>query len=111
MSKQNLNPEELDAWQSERNLDGMRAPARHAVAAWALAAAVALVALLGPPATKQAAAGLIEMRHDVLMLDREFEQLGVRFQSARRGAFAVTPAVVAEWGQIKPSALDDRPRR
>lgn len=71
MSKQHLNPEELDAWQGERNLDRMRAPARHAVAAWALAAAVALAALLGPSMTRQAAAGLVELRHDVSAHARE----------------------------------------
>jgi hypothetical protein len=104
MSKQKLNPEELDAWQSQRNLDRMKAPTRHAVAAWALAAAVALAAFLGPPAARQAAAGLVELRHGVLMLDSGFERVGMHFQSARRGASAVSPANVAEW--IKPSALD-----
>ena len=106
MSKQKLNPEELDAWQSERNLDRMKAPTRHAVAAWALAAAVALAAFLGPPTARQAAAGLVELRHGVLILDSEFERVAMHFQSARQGASAVRPAIVAE--RIKPSALDDQ---
>jgi len=94
MITQNLSPDDLDTWQSERNLDRMRAPARHAAAAWSLAAALALAAILGPPATRQAAAGLIELRHEVLMLDRELDRLAVRFQSACRGAFPVPPVVV-----------------
>jgi len=106
MSKQKLNPEELDAWQSERNLDRMKTPTRHAVAAWALAAAVALAAFLGPPAARQAAVGLVELRHGVLTLDSEFERAGMHFQSARQGAAAVRPAIVTDW--IKPSALDDQ---
>src|SRR5216684_7600102 len=84
MIKQNLNAKDLDAWYGERNLDRMRAPARHVVAAWALAAALALAAVLGPPATGQVVAGLVELRHEVLMLDRELDRVSVRFQSASR---------------------------
>ena len=78
MTEQNLNSEDLDAWRTERKLDGMRAPVRHAVAAWALAAALALVAVLGPPATRQVAGSLVELRHEVLMLDRELDRVSVR---------------------------------
>jgi hypothetical protein len=98
MSKQTLNLEDLDTWQRKSKLDGMRAPARHAVAAWALATAVVLTAFLGPPATRQAVGSLIEVRHGVLMLDRELERVSVRFQSADRGAFPVSPTVVAASG-------------
>lgn len=93
MTKQTLNPEDLDAWQCEPKLDGMRAPVRHAVAAWALAAAFALAAVLAPPATREVAASLVELRHEVLMLDRELDRVSVLFQSARRGA-SVSPTVV-----------------
>jgi hypothetical protein len=79
MTEQNSYSEDLDAWRSERKLDRMRAPARHAVAAWALAAALALVAVLGPPATRQVVGSLIELRHEVLMLDRELDRASVRF--------------------------------
>jgi hypothetical protein len=89
MALQNLNPEDLDAWQSERNLDRMRAPARHAAAAWALAAALALAAVLGPSTTRQVGAGLIGLRHEVLMLDRELDRVLMRIQNAREGAFPV----------------------
>jgi hypothetical protein len=98
MTLQNLNPEDLDAWQSERILDRIRAPARHAVAAWALTAALALAAVLGPSATRQVGVGLIELRHDVLVLDRELNRVLVRFQSARLGAFPVSPTVDAALG-------------
>jgi hypothetical protein len=36
------------------------------------------MAVLGPPLTSQGVPGLVEFRHDVLMLDREFERLSVR---------------------------------
>lgn len=91
MSKQRLTSEELDAWHSERNLDRIRAPARHAVTAWTLVAAIALAAILGPPATRQTVAGLDRLRHDVLMLDR----VSLRSRLAFRGAFPVSPAVIA----------------
>jgi hypothetical protein len=95
MTGQNLNSEVLDTWQGERHLDRMRAPARHAIAAWALAAAFGLATLLGPPASRQVVAGLVELRHEVLMLDRVLERVSVRFQSADRGAFPTSPSLVA----------------
>jgi len=49
MTEQTLNAQDFDTWQSERKLDGVLSPARHALAAWALAAAIALTAALGPP--------------------------------------------------------------
>ena len=98
MTKRNLNSQDLDAWQSERTLDRMRTPARHAVAAWALAVALALAAVLGPPATREVSAGLIELRHDVLMLDRELDRASTRILSACRGVFPVSPSVVVALG-------------
>jgi hypothetical protein len=95
MAEQDLNAAELDAWQSERALDRMRAPARHAVAAWALVAAIALAAILGPPATRETVAGLVAVRHDVLMLDRELERVALRSRLAKGGTLAVPPAVIA----------------
>jgi hypothetical protein len=94
MSNQDLTAENLDCWQSERNLDRVSAPARHAVAAWALAAALALTAILGPPATRQVVAGVVELRHEVLMLDRELERASVRSRNAWQGALPGSPTVV-----------------
>lgn len=98
MSKQTLNSEDLDTWQSECTLDRVVSPVRHAVAAWALATSIALTAFLGPPATKQAVAGLVEVRHEVLMLDRELERVAVRLQRPDHGSFVVSPTVVAASG-------------
>ena len=81
MSEQTMNVEEFDAWRSDGNLDRIRAPARHVIAAWVLAAALALTIFLGPPATRQAAAGLVEMRHELLILDHEFKRVSVHLQS------------------------------
>jgi len=95
MTEQTLNAQDFDTWQSERKLDGVLSPARHALAAWALAAAIALTAVLGPPATRQAVAGLVELRHEVLMLDRELERVALRLQRPDHGAFVVSPTVAA----------------
>jgi hypothetical protein len=81
MSEQTMNAEEFDAWRSHGNLDRIRAPARHVIAAWVLTAALALAIVLGPPATRQAAAGLVELRHEILILDHEFKRVSVRLQS------------------------------
>ena len=81
MTQQTVNAEEFDAWRSDGDLDRMRAPARHVIAAWMLAAALALVIVLGPPATRQAAAGVVELRHELLMLDHQFKRVSVRLKS------------------------------
>jgi hypothetical protein len=62
----------------------MRAPARHVIAAWMLAAALALAILLGPPATTEIEAGLVELRHEALILDHEFKRVSIRLQSTDR---------------------------
>lgn len=80
MAKPILNGDDLDAWQTERKLDGIRAPARHAVAAWSLAATLAMAAALAPSAIRHMSAGIVELRHEVLMLDREFDRMSVRLE-------------------------------
>lgn len=81
MTQQTVNAEEFDAWRSDGNLDRMRAPARHVIAAWVLAAALVLAIVLGPPATRQAAAGVVELRHELLVLDHQFKRVSVRLKS------------------------------
>jgi len=81
MSEQTMNAEEFDAWRSDGNLDRIRAPARHVIAAWMLAVALALAIVVGPPATRQAAAGVVELRHELLILDHQFKQVSVRLKS------------------------------
>src|SRR5579864_9400299 len=78
MMRHDPDVQDLTARYDTRVLDPVRAPGRHAIAAWALAVAVALAAFLGPPLTRQAVAALLELRHGVLMLDREFERVSVR---------------------------------
>jgi hypothetical protein len=84
MTEQSVNAGEFDAWRSDGNLDRIRAPARHVIAAWVLAAALALAIVLGPPATRQAEAGLVALRHEILILDHEFKRVSVRLQSGDR---------------------------
>jgi hypothetical protein len=90
MMKQNLDPKDVDAWQSEGNLDRMRAPARHAIAAWALAAALVGAIVVGPPASKEAAAGMVALRHQVLILDGDLKRVSVRLPNA-------SPRVLPIW--------------
>jgi hypothetical protein len=78
MTRHDPDARDLDGRYDARILDPVRAPVRHAIAAWTLAVAIALAAFLGPPVTGQAVAALLEVRHDVLMLDREFERVSVR---------------------------------
>jgi hypothetical protein len=51
--------------------------ARHSLAG-SLATFIVALALLGPPLTGQRVASLMELRHDILMIDREFERSSMR---------------------------------
>jgi len=59
-----MQPRDLDTWHSERALERAAAPARHAVAAWLLAALLVAVGVFGQPATHEAALGIGELRHE-----------------------------------------------
>src|SRR5947209_3908528 len=54
---------------------------------WIFAAFIVVVAVFGPPLTGQSIPALVELRHDVLMMDRELERLSIRTEmsSARTG--------------------------
>ena len=104
MSEQRLTFADLDTWNGERKLERIVAPARHAVAAWALIAAIALAAILGPPATRETVAGLIALHHDVLMLDREFERVALRSLRGKRATLPAPPATI-------PALVPDRIER
>jgi hypothetical protein len=82
MMRHDPDAQDLNARYDTRILDPVRAPVRHAIAAWALAVAFALAAVVGPPLARQASAGLLELRHHVFMLDRELERMSVRLVSA-----------------------------
>jgi hypothetical protein len=56
-------------------------PARkpiQAILGWILATFIVIVAIFGPPLTSQSIATGVELRHDVLTIDREFERLSIR---------------------------------
>jgi hypothetical protein len=45
-----------------------------ALLGWTFATILVLTAVFGPPLTGQAIPTMVELRHDVLMIDREFER-------------------------------------
>ena len=49
-----------------------------ALLGWTLATLIVLVAVFGPPLTGQSIRTMVELRHDVLMIDGEFERWSVR---------------------------------
>lgn len=51
--------------------------ARHSMAG-SFAAFMVAIALLGPPLTGQSIPTLMKLRHDILMMDREFERASMR---------------------------------
>jgi hypothetical protein len=55
-----------------------------ALLGWMLAMFIVAVAVFGPPLTGQSIVPMIELRHDVLMIDREFEQGSVPLDRASR---------------------------
>ena len=57
--------------------------AAHSTIGWIFAAIIVIVAVLGPPLTGQGIPTLIELRHDILMIDREFERSFIRSEYAR----------------------------
>jgi hypothetical protein len=62
-----------------------------ALSGWILAALIVAVALFGPPLTGQSVPTLTELRHDLLMIDREFERWSLRTHtySAGTGTFVL----------------------
>src|SRR5260221_12422993 len=66
-----MQPRDLDTWHSERALERAAAPARHAVAAWLLAALLVAGGVFGQPATHEAALGIRELRHEAGLLHPE----------------------------------------
>lgn len=62
--------------------------ARRGLVGWILAASLVAVAVFGPPLTGQSIPTLVELRHDILTIDREFERLSMRTRSSfQTGAF------------------------
>jgi membrane protein DedA with SNARE-associated domain len=61
---------------------GRHNPGRWALPGWTFAMLLVLVALAGPPLTGQSIPALMELRHDILMIDWEFERLSTRTNTA-----------------------------
>jgi hypothetical protein len=49
-----------------------------ALLGWTLATMIVSAAVFGPPLTGQSIPALVELRHEVLMIDREFERWTIR---------------------------------
>jgi hypothetical protein len=59
---------------------------------WVFATLIVAVALFGPPLTGQSIPTLIELRHDILMIDRELERWSIRTSTS----FAETSTLVQD---------------
>jgi hypothetical protein len=68
-------------WRQSIRVAGLRGRAgagfTRALVGWNLATAIVLIALSGPPLTGESIPTLVELRHDILMLDREFDRLSI----------------------------------
>ena len=53
-----------------------------ALLGWTMAAMIVLAAVFGPPLTGQSIHAFIELRHEVLMIDREFERWSIRTKTS-----------------------------
>jgi hypothetical protein len=53
-----------------------------ALLGWTLATMIVLAAVFGPPLTGQSIHAFIELRHEVLMIDREFERWSIRTKTS-----------------------------
>lgn len=73
-----MDPRDLDAWHGERALEREAAPARHAIAAWLLAALLVAIGVFGRPATREAADGIVELRQEAHVLDHALGHLSAR---------------------------------
>jgi hypothetical protein len=58
-----------------------RKPSR-ALLGWVFAIFIVAVALLGPPLAGQSMPAFVEIRHDILMVNREFERMPLRTNTA-----------------------------
>lgn len=58
----------------------------HAFLGWMIATSIVTVAIVGPPLTRQSSRPMIELRHDVLMIDRELERWSLRTHTSSRPA-------------------------
>jgi hypothetical protein len=76
----------------------IRVWSRHPLAAGLGAAVLVALAVIGPPATAQSVAPLIELRHEVLMMDREFERFSMRASPSSAPTGGAVSAELADLG-------------
>jgi hypothetical protein len=92
-------------------LDDMERPppihtwSRHAAAAGLVATILVMLAVFGPPATGQRIAPLLGLRHEILMMDREFERFILR---ASPSSLRAGRPISAELGRL--GSANDRSR-
>jgi hypothetical protein len=63
-----------------------------ALVGWTLATMIVLAAVFGPPLTGQSIPTMVEIRHDVLMIDREFERWTITSTSSDAHAYTLAEA-------------------
>jgi hypothetical protein len=71
---------------------------------WIFAAFIVAVALFGPPLTGQNVPNLVELRHDVLMIDREFERWSLRTGTTFAGSSILVQNDPSRAGDKRPKA-------
>lgn len=66
--------------------EGVRRRPSRAILGWIVAVSLVAVACFGPPLTGQSIPALMELRHNILMVDREFERWSMRTNPSLNGA-------------------------
>jgi hypothetical protein len=79
----------------------------HAVPGWIFATFLVAVAVLGPPLTGQSARPMVELRHNVLMIDREFERWSVR---TNKSSSATGMLIDDDFGRMSSTSNHSKPR-
>jgi hypothetical protein len=79
----------------------------HALLGWIFATFLVAVAVLGPPLTGQSARPMVELRHNVLMIDREFERWSVR---TNKSSPATGTLIYDDFGRTSSTSNHSKPR-
>jgi len=82
--------EELDVCHRPARQGGAQSP--RSLIGWILATSLVIAAVFGPPLTGQSIPALVQLRHDMLMIDREFERLSTRIIAPSFQTGTVRPA-------------------
>ena len=80
-----------------------------ALSGWIVAALIVFTGVFGPPATGQSMPALVELRHEVLMVDREFERFALtRTFSGRTSALVASDPGGADTSNALSSTIRTR---